>query len=316
VRLSQPLTAVRSDTVILRRPSPATTLGGGPVLDPQWLRHRGSALTGALRALSGDLPPALRQWVYEGGEAGATDTELARRLGERAETVHPALEELAAAGHLLEVPGSPGASGGPRRWISPAVFQRILRRAKKVLTSYFKDNRLARGLPKAEAVQRILSTRGRPLAAIYLNWLQAAGILSLDGDLITHPDHRAELTGEESKLARAIVETLGDAGLKPPSPGELHRGLSAKPQIVEGVVGYLVERGKLVRLPNGLILSARAISDLREELAAGGWERFTVAQFKDHFGLSRKWAIPILEHLDSAGFTRRAGDQRLLVNAP
>ncbi|MDY7093127.1 MAG: selenocysteine-specific translation elongation factor [Acidobacteriota bacterium] len=314
VRLSQPLTAVRGDTVILRRPSPAATLGGGPVLDPQWLRHRGNALANALKALSGDLPSALRQWIYEGGEAGATGRELARRLGGRPEAVHPLLEELAAAGHLLEAPGSSGASGGARRWISPAVFQRILRRAQKVLASYFKENRLARGLPKAEAVQRILSARGKPLAAIYLDWLQSAKVLGLDGDLVTLPGHRAELTGEESKLARAIVENLDDAGLKPPSPGELQRDLGAKPQIVDGVVGYLVERGKLLRLPNGLILSARAVSELQKEMAAGGWEKFTVVQFKDHFGLSRKWAIPILEHLDSVGFTRRAGDQRLLVH--
>jgi selenocysteine-specific elongation factor len=92
--------------------------------------------------------------------------------------------------------------------------------------------------------------------------------------------------------------------------------LTAKPQILEGVVRYLVERGRLVRLPSGLILAEAAVDGLKKTLVAGGWERFDVARFKDHFGLSRKWAIPLLEHLDSVGFTRRLGDERAVVAAP
>jgi selenocysteine-specific elongation factor len=68
-----------------------------------------------------------------------------------------------------------------------------------------------------------------------------------------------------------------------------------------------------VRLPSGLIVAATAVEALARDLAAAGWERFTVPQFKDRFGLSRKWAIPLLEHLDSTGVTRRVGDERMLV---
>jgi len=55
---------------------------------------------------------------------------------------------------------------------------------------------------------------------------------------------------------------------------------------------------------------------LRRELLAMSWERFSVAQFKDRFGLTRKWAIPLLEHLDASGVTRRAGDDRLVARTP
>jgi len=78
-------------------------------------------------------------------------------------------------------------------------------------------------------------------------------------------------------------------------------------------VRHLVARGQLVKLPNGLILAASALADLRRELLSSSWERFSVAEFKDRFGLSRKWAIPLLEHLDSTGATRRVGDERLVV---
>jgi selenocysteine-specific elongation factor len=75
----------------------------------------------------------------------------------------------------------------------------------------------------------------------------------------------------------------------------------------------MVSRGQLIRLPDGLILAASAVAGLKRDLLATGWERFSVPEFKDRFGLSRKWAIPLLEHLDSKGVTRRVGDERMIV---
>ena len=91
------------------------------------------------------------------------------------------------------------------------------------------------------------------------------------------------------------------------------QALGAKPQILEGVIRHLVARGQLVKLPSGLILAASALAGLQQDLLATSWDRFSVADFKDRFGLTRKWAIPLLEHLDSTGATRRVGDERMLV---
>jgi selenocysteine-specific elongation factor len=70
-----------------------------------------------------------------------------------------------------------------------------------------------------------------------------------------------------------------------------------------------------VRLPSGLVLATSAVTELRRQLLDTAWERFSVADFKDRFNLTRKWAIPLLEHLDSTGATRRTGDDRLVVRA-
>jgi selenocysteine-specific elongation factor len=110
-----------------------------------------------------------------------------------------------------------------------------------------------------------------------------------------------------------VVERFERAGLAPPSPGEVAQELGAKPQIVDGVIRHLIARGQLAKLPNGLILAASALTGLRRDLLATAWERFSVADFKDRFGLTRKWAIPLLEHLDSTGATRRMGDDRMVI---
>ena len=182
-----------------------------------------------------------------------------------------------------------------------------------MLKEYFQKDRLAEAMPKAEAARRILRGRAADLAPVYFGWLEAQKVLTVQGDQVTLPGRSAQLTGEESKLSTAVVEKFDRGGLTPPSPGEVARELNAKPQILDGVIRHLVTRGQLVRLPDGLILAASAVAGLKRDLLATSWDRFSVADFKDRFGLSRKWAIPLLEHLDSTGVTRRLGDERLVV---
>ncbi len=315
IRLSEPIVAVRGDRFILRRPSPPTTLGGGEILDPSWQRQRGRALQTALAARQGKVDALLLAWVAEGGERGAFGAELARRLGRPELEIRAELQQLAGEGRLLAIPRSSKqpVQEPPERWLATSVLKRVTDRAKRVLKSYFKTHRLARGMAKAEAVQRILPGGGRDLAGVYLRWLEAQGTLAVEGDLVCEPGRKAQLSGEESKLAQAVETAYTKGGLTPPSPQDVARLLSAKPQILMGVVGYLVESRRLTRLHNGLIVASSCIRTLEGQLRDTGWERFDIGQFKDHFGLSRKWAIPLLEHLDSTGVTRRLGDERLIV---
>jgi selenocysteine-specific elongation factor len=310
IRLQAPVSALRGDRFILRRPSPPATLGGGEILDPRWRRHRGTILQQALTALQKDLHAALPFWVQEAGERGVEAAELARRLGVPPAQVAKRLAALARDQKLIEVPEEHGRA---RRWIAPAAVQRVTERARRVLKEHFQKDRLAESISKAEAVRRILRGRGAELADVYLGWLTAQKVLTVQGDQVTLPGRSAQLTPEESKLSVAVLERYEKAGLAAPSPGEVALALGAKPQILEGVIRHLVARGQMVKLPSGLLLAASALNGLRSDLLATSWDRFSVSDFKDRFGLTRKWAIPLLEHLDSTGATRRMGDDRMIV---
>lgn len=308
LRLARPLVAARGDRLIARRLSPAATLGGGVVLDPRFRRPRGAALAPALAALGGDDESALAFWIDQGAEAGATLADLARRLGRAPAEVAARLAALAAGGRL--VAGPEGA--GERRWLSPPRLAALERRARALVADYFERDRLATGMPRAEAVRRLLPRRAAPLAEFHLGWLAERKALELAGDQVRLPGRGSALSGEETGLAAAILERYTRAGLEAPSPGEVARELAAKPEIVDGLVRHLVGKKKLLRLPVGLVLAAVAVDQMVAELRAAGVERFTVAQFKERFALTRKWAIPLLEHLDSTGVTRRVGDERVL----
>ncbi len=313
IRLAKPVAAIRGDRFIVRRLSPQTTLGGGEILDPRWARKRGAELERAVDALSESADAALAQWVREAGEGGAEAEALARRLGADPAETERRLERLVGSHGLLE---APAGSGHGRRWLHPSAYKRIADRARAALKVYFTKDRLARGMPKAEAVRRILPGRAAEISDVYLDWLGRQQILVLDGDLVNQPGRSASLTGEESQLATDLLERFDRAGLPPPTPGELRAELDTKPQILDGVVRYLQERGKLARLPGDLIVASSAIDSVRRALEETDWEAFTVGDFKERFGLTRKWAIPVLEHLDSIGATKRAGDRRVIVRSP
>ncbi len=307
IRLAEAITAVRGDRFVVRRPSPATTLGGGEILDPRWRRRRGRQLTAALKAL-GEPGKALCLWVAEGAERGIEASVVARRLGWPTARASAALDEQVKEGRLLSLD-----SGRGRRWLEPRVVQRVAEQARQVLSDYFAADRLARSMPKAELLSRLLPKKAHELADFYLRWLAAQKVLESAGGRVNLPGREAQLSGEESRLAEDLLARVEAAGLTPPHPDQLDAELGAKRQIVAGLVKYLLDGGQLVRLSSGLMLAARSVDRLRDELEQSGLDQITVAQFKERFGLSRKWAIPLLEHLDSIGATRRLGDQRQIV---
>ena len=308
IRLEEPLVAIRGDRFVIRRPSPQTTLGGGEVLDPAWRHRRGKALGTTIDALTAGTSSAAVQWAADGREAGLAASELALRLGVVRSDAASVLTGAAQEGLLLEA--------GPERFVSAATVRNVSRRARRLVEAHFAADRLSRGMPKAELVRRLLGHHAADLAPAYLKWAGQGGsdkAVTVEGELVTLPGRAGELTDVESKLAQGIVEGFENQGLTPGSPEELCRSLGAKPQVFDGVLRYLVERGRLARLPNGLVLAASALQQFQGDLLATGWDTFTVAEFKDRFGLTRKWAIPLLEHLDRQRLTRREGDRRRVL---
>ena len=308
IRLEEPLVAIRGDRFVIRRPSPQTTLGGGEVLDPAWRHRRGKALGTTIDALSAGASEAAVQWAADGREAGLATSELALRLGVVLGDAASVLTGAAQEGLLLEA--------GSERFVTAATVRNVSRRARRLVAAHFAADRLSRGMPKAELVRRLLGAHAADLAPAYLNWAGQGGsdkAVTVEGELVTLPGRSSELTEVESKLAQGIVQGFENQGLTPGSPAELCRSLGAKPQVFDGVLRYLVERGKLTRLPNGLLLAASALDQFQADVLATGWDTFTVAEFKDRFGLTRKWAIPLLEHLDRQRLTRREGDRRRVL---
>ncbi|MDH3253852.1 MAG: SelB C-terminal domain-containing protein, partial [Acidobacteriota bacterium] len=310
LRLARPVAVTRGDAFIIRRPSPPLTLGGGVILDPAWPRRRGRRLDAALTALSGGDLEAIRFWTEDAGPSGVSTTTIAQRLGMNRAHVEGMLRQLEGDSKVLQ---ARTPQSNESTWLTPSAFRAVRTRAKKVLADHFGRDRLAENMSKAEAVERILPGKAAALADVYLDWLAAERIVVIDSGHVSQPGRTAQLSGEESRLAQQLISVFEQGGLTPPSPGELAQATGAKPQIIDGVMRYLQQAGKILQLPGGLLVAASAVATVRRELTASGDSEFGVGDFKQRFGLSRKWAIPLLEHLDSIGFTRRVGNTRQIV---
>jgi selenocysteine-specific elongation factor len=280
------------------------------VLDPHWHRHRGKRAAAALEALAGELGEAVRFWIADAGEGGLGVDDLAPRLGWTADATRALLAAQVAAGEAVRFDAGPGHG---ERWLAVGALRGIEERARRILAAYFKRHPTQGGMPRAEALAALFPGAAAPLAAAHLRWLSQRGALEVRGDKVGVPGRGAELSGGESKLASGILAAYEAAGLTPPPPAEIRAALGAKAQILDGVISYLLDQGRLVRLPGDLLISAAALDTLRAELTRLAPERLTVGDFKERFGLTRKWAIPLLEHLDSVGFTRRVGNERQIV---
>jgi len=317
-RLRDPLVAVRDDRVIVRRLSPVVTLGGGEVLDPAWRRPR-RAPREALKALTGDRRDWLRYWIERGAYRGEGSDALARRLGDARGQIEQDLAALASDGDIQELTSDPGQ---PDRWIASPVAKELGERAHRILERAFARNTVARTVPKAELAQKLAPGMTPQLVRPLVDWLAGNGIVEVEGDRVTLPGHSVVLSDEDQRLSEEVLERFEARELQPPTVDELRdelvqqlpRELTAGiQQRLPMVMAYLAEESRLERLPNRRWIASRAVERLAQDLRAEGWARFSVPQFKDRFGLTRKWAIPVLEHLDSVGLTRRLGDDRMVV---
>lgn len=317
LRLESPAVVSRNDRFILRAYSPPVTIAGGVVIDPHPVR--GAIRTPAARTRfeqldSGSLDPeaalerAVAAMVTEAGAAGLTMGDLVSRAGVAREQVPATSERLSRAGV---------AAKAGDVLVSPAVLERLRRELLARLGDHHRAEPLSEGLPREEARERLFARAGAGVFEHVLATLQQAGKIA-GRDRLALASHRIALTGEEERARETIETTFRAAGLKPPDPRDAAQASGIAPDVMDRVVKLLARQRVLVKLDT-LFFHQDALDRLKQEMSAlkasggPGEVRIDVATFKERYGVSRKFAIPLLEYLDRERVTRRAGDARVLI---
>jgi selenocysteine-specific elongation factor len=278
----------------------ASTLGGGRVLSvgPRKRRRR-EADAAALRDLAGDDPVVQAdRIVLEAGHAGATPQLLAARGAFTRKSAEKALARLAQTGRAVLFDRDAGLY---------AHAQLLEGLESKVHT------RLAAATPREELRQKIGSPSPK-LFAKALAVLSEKGELQADAESVRPPGVAAALHApEEEKLARI----LDDAGLSPPRTVELAVILEETPQRTHALLKALGSAGRAVKVSEELWFGAQPMLALRRQVLAHLKENGEIdaQSFKEMTGLSRKFAIPLLEYFDKERLTLRVGDKRILRKA-
>jgi selenocysteine-specific elongation factor len=309
LRLSSPVAAAAGDRFVLRRLSPVETVGGGEVLDTGWpavSRRRPEETERLARLAAGDLAARSLLWIEQARELGVGEEELATRAGVWPAEIRAALAGEIAAGRAYALRKSPD------RYISEAALAKLGSRASSEIEAFLASTGASVGMPRSTLLARLLPSADARWAEAVESALAARGVFRIAGEEV-RPPGREDLAPGDRDLSERIVSCFRERGLDPPSPSEVAEIVRHRPKVVEGLIGYLVKKGDLVRLPGGWLIAREAVDGVVRRLRASGRPSFEVPEFKQMFGLTRRLAIPLLEHLDGAKVTRRIGDRREIV---
>ena len=308
LRLSQPLAAIPGDRFVVRRLSPVETIGGGAILDPLWppVRRATPEILAELGRLDGILFEKLQAWVEQSREAGADEEALSARAGISREEVRAAMADPVARGraHVLR--------RSPERYVGEDALARLAVRARSEIERGLRETSGSVGVSRGTLLARLLPTADPRWTEAVERALVARGAYVVAGEEARIPG-RDELAGAERDLSARVAEVFRRRGLDPPSIGDVTEEIGHKQKVIEGLAAYLVKKGSLLRLPGGWLIAREPVEEVIARLRGSGQKTIDVGQFKEMFGLTRRLAIPLLEHLDATKVTRRVGEKRQIL---
>jgi selenocysteine-specific elongation factor len=307
LRLEGPVVALPRDRYVIRSYSPMVTIGGGELLDvvPDKAR-RSAARVARLRTLEASPPPdVLEAHIQRVGGGGARVAALRARTSFGPAALRTLLQELVAQERVLVV---------DREWyVHSETAERIRREAEAALAAFHAREPLKAGMSKEELRTRLGGLEERVFLAL-LERFAGAGVLVVDKDKVRQEGHAVRLTPTQQGMSDRIEAEFRAAGVAPPSLDEAFAKLGLDGPSAQAITQLLVDGRRLVRIREGLYFHAeplqaavaRVLDFLRQRQA------ITPQDIKDLLGISRKYAIPLLEWLDTQRLTIRVGDKRVL----
>jgi selenocysteine-specific elongation factor len=305
LRLAEPTLLLPEDRFIMRQFSPVVTIGGGVVLDASPVPRRPGRREAFLETLAdGDAQSILRARIGRRGHGGIALAELVAETGWSRQVIE---KHLAARACQAEV----------RRIGDLLVHTHALDRLKllviSTVASFQKKNPLVAGISKEELRDQAQATS--EVFAAALETLVREKKLEAGGEVIHLPGRGVVMKDEEAESREIIEQAFASAGLKVPALKDVLAGLKVDKARTQKIVTLLLRDKVLVKISEDLVFHRDALLDLRKRMSSEKAKspKIDVARFKDLTGVSRKYAIPLLEYLDREHVTRRVGDERLIL---
>lgn len=310
-RLETPSAALPGDRYVIRSYSPAVTIGGGSVLDPNppKVRRTRAKLIEHLRVLERGKPTErIERHLLASGFVPMAADDLRARCDLDLGAVSQALLELAESGRAVHV-GSRDGEGLLHADRVNSLQSEVLGR----LGEFHAKEPLKDGLAKEELRSKLPDQLPPATFSWVLGRLVDAGQIALERDKVRLAGHRPKLSAAEEALKGKIEHAFREGGFQPPAPAAVLASVGADRKLAQAVFRRLVDDGILVRVGEDIFLHRNSHQALRERVLARLQEQasINVGTMKELFGVSRKYAIPYLEHLDAIRMTRRQGDERV-----
>lgn len=316
LRLEAPVAAVHGERFIIRSYSPAITIAGGVVLDPLAAKHRGRELATIDERLQELMRPErsrkLAAFVLAAGDQGMTLEQLIARTGLKDGVLSAAANEVERDGTIAHASAV---------FISAANFEELANAVVAEVKLHHKRDPLSRGLARELLRERFFSHSAPEVFRALMNQLESKGAVVTEKDLVRLSEHTVDLSSADTMLRDKITAIYHAAQLQPPTLDQALESAGVTPAErphARKILQMLLDDGTLLRAQADMFLHVSAIDRLRALLQDFASQHeperlIDVPQFKTLAGVSRKYAIPLLEYLDSERITRRAGDKRIIL---
>jgi selenocysteine-specific elongation factor len=307
-RLEAPVVALPGDRFVLRSYSPIVTIGGGTILDiaPPRFKRRGPALAAHLTLLAAGEPAlVLEEHLKQAGAAGARAGDLRARTPFGPDQLRHLLDGLQQSGRILAV---------DREWyLHRDASDRLRSQTVAVLETFHRENPLRGGISREELRSRVGHAQERVFTQL-LTTLETEGLVKSERDQARLASHAIRLSPDQERVVKGLEAEFRGAGAAPPSPEEALARLGVKGTEKHELFQILVADRRLLRVKESLFFHAEALRTVQEQVVALLREKKEIspADFKDLFGISRKYAIPLMEYLDTQRVTVRVGERRVL----
>jgi selenocysteine-specific elongation factor len=298
LRFRQPVVVARGDRFILRQPSPGITVGGGVIVDSAPERHRRfqTAVITALEARERDDPETLIAQMI----ANRLVTRLELESGIATSDLDAAIAVLESGGALIRLPATPSDL-----FTAPGVLRGFENNLLKSLEQFHRENPARKGMPSDDLRRRSGLTSPPGAFDAITRLLETAGQVIDDGATLRRRGFSIEVPEAQRAAATHWLAAIEQSPFSPPSPGDF--GIDANTQLA------LVERGDLIRAAELVFLTPDSLAAVETSVLGllDERERISLADVRDRFGTSRKYAQALLELLDARRVTRRIGDERV-----
>jgi selenocysteine-specific elongation factor len=296
--LADPLLILPGDRFVVRRFSPVVTIGGGEVLDIAPPRRNREASASRLKVL--ELGPSRRIALFVSeSKYGMSTPDITRRTGLPASVLS-----------RIEDPGLLKIAEPQPWWLNVDWMKRTSDALKEQVAEYHRHNPLSPGASKEAIRSRLFA--GAPSFLSDAVLARQKEVVA-EGDLLRLRTFQPSLQQDEHSAVAKIEEAFRTAGLAVPGLSDVLRACGVELTRARPLLQILLRERKLVKISDELIYHAQALVALKQLLQTRKGEKFSVADFKEWTGVSRKYAIPLLEHLDREHVTRREGDSRVVI---
>jgi selenocysteine-specific elongation factor len=197
--------------------------------------------------------------------------------------------------------------------VGPSAFAAANVHVLRALKTFHDANPLVAGMSKEELRDRV--SLGPEVFYRVLEQLAVERKLEVAGELVRQTGRGVVMKDEEAEAKKIIEQAFAVAGLKVPSLKEVLASLKVDKIRAQKIVTLLLRDKVLIKISEELVFHQSALVEIRQRITAlkATTPKIDVARFKEITGVTRKYAIPLLEYLDRERVTRRVGDERVIL---